>query len=187
MDSSPAPHTVEVRHLRLVAAIASRGSLTSAAELLGLTQPALSHQLRELETKLRTPLFMRTARRMVPTPAGEQLTQLAESILAEVDGFERQIADGEFAEARGTIRLATECYTAYHWLPAVLRAFRDRWPGVDLRIAPEHTSSPTSALREGVLDLAIVHRAVSDKRIRLDPLFDDELVVVMAPDHRLAR
>src|SRR5215217_7741928 len=187
MDSGPPTHTVEVRHLRLVTAIASRGSLTSAAELLGLTQPALSHQLRELETRLRTPLFVRTARRMVPTPAGEQLTQLAETVLAQVLGFERQVTEGEFAEARGTIRLATECYTAYHWLPAVLRAFRDRWPGVDLRIAPEHTGAPTAALREGALDMAIVHRPLPDKRIHFDPLFDDELVVVMAPDHRLAR
>jgi LysR family transcriptional regulator, regulator for metE and metH len=179
--------SIEMRHLRLVGAIATHGSLTGAARILQLTQPALSHQLRELETRLRTPLFLRTTRRMVPTPAGEQLAQLAATVLAQVEGFERQVLEGEFSEARGAIRLATECYTCYHWLPNILKAFNARWPGVDLRIAPEHTASPANALREGALDIAILHRFVPDRRLRLEPLFDDELVVCVSPQHELAR
>ena len=175
-----------MRHLRLISAIAEQGSVTAAARVLDLTQPALSHQLRELEARLRTPLFVRTARRMVPTPAGEQLAQVARSVLGQVDGFERQVVDGDFANARGVIRIATECYTAYHWLPAVLRDFRDRWPNVDLQVGAEHTSAPISALRQGRLDLAVVLSPVADKRILLEPLFDDELVVVTAPDHPFA-
>lgn len=174
---------IELRHLRLVAAISAEGSLTAAARGLRLTQPALSHQLRDLEARLRTPLFVRASRRMVPTPAGEQLTHLALGILGQVRGFEQQALNGDFNAARGTIRLATECYTAYHWLPAVLRIFQDRWPGVELRIAPEHTSAPARALRDGALDLALVHRKTADRRLRFDPLFDDEQVVVVAPDH----
>src|ERR1044071_6923831 len=115
MATSARQPAVGMHHLRLVSAIAEHGSMTLAGRALGLTQPALSHQLRELETRLRTPLFVRTARRLVATPAGEQLTQLATTVLAQVQGFERQVTQGEFAEARGTIRLATECYTVYHW------------------------------------------------------------------------
>ena len=177
---------VEMRHLRLVAAIVEQGSMTAAGRVLNLTQSALSHQLRELEARLRSPLFVRTSRRMVLTPAGEQLAQIARGVLAQVDTFERQVLDGDFADTRGVIRIATECYTAYHWLPAVLREFRDRWPNVDLRVGAEHTSAPISALREGTLDLALVYSGVDDKRIRLEPLFDDELVVVTAPEHRFA-
>src|SRR5215208_6675466 len=177
---------VEMRHLRLVAAIAEQGSMTAAGRVLNLTQPALSHQLRELEARLRSPLFVRTSRRMVLTPAGEQLAQIARGVLAQVDAFERQVLDGEFADARGVIRTATECYTAYHWLPAVLRDFRDRWPNVDLRVGAEHTSATISALREGALDLALVYSRVDDKRIRVEPLFDDELVLITAPEHRFA-
>ena len=178
---------IELRHLRLVAAIASEGSLTAAARGLHLTQPALSHQLRDLETRLRTPLFIRASRRMVPTPAGERLTHLALGVLGQVRAYEEQALAGDFSAAHGTIRLATECYTAYHWLPAVLKIFRDRWPGVELRIAPEHTALPVAAVKEGALDLALVHRRVADRRIRFEPLFDDELVAVVAPTHPWAR
>jgi LysR family transcriptional regulator, regulator for metE and metH len=185
--SQPARQSgVEIRHLRLIVALAEHGSLTSVARLLGLTQPALSHQLRDLEVRLRAPLFERTARRMVLTPVGEQLVHVARRVLAEVDTFERQVGDGEFDAPRGSVRLATECYTAYHWLPSVLREFQARWPKVELRLAPEHTASPIAALRQGSLDLGIVYHRTADRRIRLERLFDDEMVVVTALDHRFA-
>ena len=186
MRQATPPSGIEIRHLRLIAAMAEHGSLTSAARVLGLTQPALSHQLRDLEIRLRSPLFERTARRMVLTPLGEQLTQIARRVLAEVDAFERQVVEGEFSVARGRVRIATECYTAYHWLPSVLREFQNRWPKVELRVAPEHTESPIAALRQGALDLGIVYHRAPDKRIRLEPLFEDEMMVVTAPNHRFA-
>src|SRR3712207_8940841 len=66
--------------------------------------------------------------------------------------------------SRGSVRVATECYTAYHWLPSVLREFQNRWPKVELRVAPEHTASPILALRQGSLDLGIVyHRTRSEE------------------------
>src|SRR6188474_3522498 len=105
---------VEMRHLRLIDAIAEHGSMTLAAGALNLTQPALSHQLRELETRLRTPLFVRTTRRMVPTAAGDQLLGLARTVLSQVNSFERQVLDGELTTTGGRIRLATQCHTAYH-------------------------------------------------------------------------
>lgn len=186
MRNSPRQSGIEIRHLRLIAAIAEHGSLTAAARVLGLTQPALSHGLRDLEVRLRAPLFERTARRMVLTPAGEQLVQVARQVLSEVERFERQIADGDFAVARGKVRVATECYTAYHWLPSVLREFQKRWPSVELSVAPEHTAAPLAALRDGSLDLALVYHRTADKRFRFEPIFDDEMVVVTAPDHRFA-
>jgi LysR family transcriptional regulator for metE and metH len=177
---------IELRHLRLIAALAEHGSLTAVARLLGLTQPALSHQLRDLEVRLRTPLFERTARRMVLTPIGEQLAHVARRVLADVDTFERQVVEGEFSVTRGRVRVATECYTAYHWLPSVLREFKNRWPKVELRVAPEHTPSPVAALRQGTLDLGIVYHRSDDKRIRFEPLFEDEMVMITAPSHRFA-
>jgi LysR family transcriptional regulator for metE and metH len=123
---------------------------------------------------------------MVPTPAGEQLMELARQVLSEVARFERQVADGDFGAARGKVRVATECYTAYHWLPAVLRAFQQRWPSVELSVAPEHTATPIAALREGALDVAVVYHRVADKRVRLEPIFEDEMVLVTSPTHRFA-
>ena len=187
MDSVIGTPAVEIWHLRLVAAVVEHGSLTTAARALHLTQPALSHQLRELEARLHVPLFVRTARRMLPTPAGERLARVARAVLAEVRAFEREVVDGDLAAAQGTVTLAAECDSCYHWLPGALRAFRERWPGVEVRLAPEHTGDPLGALVDGAIDLAIVRRRAADRHIRLDPLFDDELVVVMAPDHPLAR
>jgi LysR family transcriptional regulator for metE and metH len=177
---------VEIRHLRLITAIADHGSVTLAARVLNLTQPALSHQLRELESRLRSPLFVRTARRMVLTRAGEQLAQVARAVLPQIDAFERRAVEDTFATAQGTIRIATQCHTAYYWLPAVLRDFSDRWPGVDVRVSAEHTSAPIAALRDGGLDLALVYSSVADRRIRLEPVFDDEMVVILPPHHPLA-
>jgi LysR family transcriptional regulator for metE and metH len=124
---------------------------------------------------------------MIPTPAGEQLSAIARDVLRALSAFERQVYSGEYDKSRGSLTLATECYTVYHWLPAVLKIFLERWPAVDLRIAPEFTSSPFAALRDGALDMAIVHTPSTDKRIRTDVLFDDEMVVVTSPRHRFAR
>jgi LysR family transcriptional regulator for metE and metH len=186
MAEHPLPPGIELRHLRLVAALAEHGSLTAVARLMGLTQPALSHQLRDLEVRLRSPLFERTARRMVLTPLGEQLAHVARRVLTEVDTFERQVVDGEFSVARGKVRVATECFTAYHWLPPLLREFQDRWPKVELRLAPEHTEAPVAALRHGTLDIAIVYHRTTDRGVRFEPLFEDEMVLIVAPGHRLA-
>ena len=175
---------LELRHLRLVTAIAEEGGVTRAGERLHLTQPALSHQLRDIEERLGTRLFLRLKRRMVPTPAGERLLASARGIVERVEETERAIRraarDGE-----DLVRVAVECYTCYHWLPALLPPFHRRFPRVEVRIAAEETHRPAQALLEGRLDLALVSGNAPDPRLRLRPLFEDELVVVMSPAHPL--
>ena len=174
---------LDLRHLRLVAAVAEAGGQTRAARRLNLTQSALSHQLREIEGRIGAPLFVRASRRMVLTPAGERVLASAQRVLHEVDSLERDLTSGEFAGGAGVVRLATECYTAYHWLPAVLTAFREEWPRVEVRIVPEVTADPVAALLDGALDLAIVAGRADARRLGGTPLFDDELVVVTHPEH----
>ena len=176
---------LETRHLRLAMAVADLGSLTRAAPVLHLTQSALSHQLIELEGRLRTPLFHRVGRRMVPTAAGQRLLKVAKETLPALVAAEEELQRlGSGRDA--LLRLSTECYTCYHWLPSVLESFRKRFPRVDVQIVAEATRYPIQAMFEGKLDLAIVHSPVHDGRLDVQPLFQDELVVVMAPDHRLA-
>lgn len=177
---------LELRHLRLVAAVADAGGQTRAARRLNLTQSALSHQLRELEARVGAPLFIRGRRGMVPTPMGERVLASARRVLHEVEGLERELESGEFAGAAGVIRLATECYTCYHWLPGVLMQFRRAWPRVGIRVMPEATGDPVGALLDGSLDLAIVAGEVDERRLGCQLLFEDELVVVMHPSHPLA-
>jgi len=176
---------VEVRHLKLLRAIVREQGLTRAAAHLHLTQPALSHQLADLERRLGRPLFLRTGRRLVPTEAGERLVRAAEALLPELEKAEQDLALLGAPES-GLIRVSTACYTAYHWLPAALEGFARAFPSVGVQIVVEATRKPIPALLEGRLDLAIVYERSGDRRLEHHVLFDDEMYAVMAPGHRLA-
>jgi len=177
---------LEVRHLQLVAAVADVGSLTRAGERLHLTQSALSHQLRDIESRLGAALFLRVGKRLVLTPAGERLLASARDVLARLEQTESDIR--KIREDRGgLLRLTTECYTCYHWLPALLARYRRRFPRVEVRIDIESTRHPFERLLAGQLELAIVSSPVRDRRLATQPLFDDEFVVIAAPSHPFAK
>jgi len=176
---------LETRHLRLVVAIADYGSLTRAGNQLHLTQSALSHQLSDLESQLAVKLFERLGKRMEPTLAGERLISRARITLQQLREMEhevKQIASGREA----VLRIATECYTCYHWLPPVLKAFGERYPKIEIQIVPGATARPIRALLAGKIDICIVLQRPRDRRVESVPLFDDELVAVVAPTHPLA-
>jgi LysR family transcriptional regulator for metE and metH len=185
-NERPRPLHLDLRHLRLVAAVAESGGQTRAARRLSLTQSALSHQLRELESRIGCPLFIRASRRMVLTAVGERILASARRVLHEVESLERDLTAEAASGGAGVVRLATECYTCYHWLPGVVTAFRQEWPRVDVRIVAEATADPVRALLDGALDLAIVAGDVDERRLGCTSLFEDEQVVVVAPNHPLA-
>jgi LysR family transcriptional regulator for metE and metH len=177
---------LEVRHLRLVAAVAEVGSLTRAGDRLHLTQSALSHQLRDIESRLGAALFLRVGKRLVLTPAGERLLASAKDILERLRQAEDDIRHmGQ--EHAGVLRLTTECYTCYHWLPPLLLRYRRKFPRVEVRIDVAATGQPIEMLLAGKIDLAIVSSPVNDRRLVSRPVFDDELVVVASRRHRFAQ
>ena len=176
---------LEVRHLKLVETVAKEGGLTKAANRLHVTQLALSHQLREIEDKLGTPLFLRLNKKMLLTQAGERLLTSAPAVLDELKRAEediRQIA----LHREGILRISTECYTCYHWLPPVLKPFGREFPRVEVRIVADATRRPIEALLDGRLDLAITSAATRNQKLVFKPLFRDEMVVIVSPDHPLA-
>ncbi len=177
---------LEIRHLRLLAAVAQTGSVTEAGKRLHLTQSALSHQLRDAEERLGAALFLRLGKRMVLTPAGEKLLLSAEKVLDELRAAESQII-GLDGGTRGLIRISTECYTCYHWLPPVLKKFHARYPKVEVSIDAEYTHRPIEALLDGRLDVAILNCTPPPRNasLRLMPMFEDEMVLVLAPKHPL--
>jgi LysR family transcriptional regulator for metE and metH len=177
---------IDIRHLQLVEAITAEGTVTRAAERLNVTQSALSHQMREIEDRLRTPLFLRVNRRLILSPAGERVLDTARRVLGEISAAEEDIARLSTAE-EGTIRISSECYTCYNWLPPLLARFRERYPKVDIEIRPEVTRSTLDALLDGKIDLALIHRVKRASRLCVTPLFTDEIVVITPPGHRLAR
>jgi LysR family transcriptional regulator for metE and metH len=174
---------LELRDLRIVEAITKEGGLTRAAARLNISQPALTYQLRAAEQRVGTDIFRRVGRRLVITPAGERLLRLARLVADEMAHAEEDIRTHATTYV---LRLSTECHTCYHWLPARTRELRDAFPGVTVKIVLEATRQPLPALLEGSLDLAIVASPVRHPRLAYRALFEDDLVVIVHPDHRLA-
>lgn len=176
---------LEIRHLRLVQAIAGSGSLSAAATGLHLTQSALSHQLKVLEETLAVSLFHRHGKKMVITPTGQRVLAAAEKILHELCDMHTDLNNLK----RGTdvcIRLATECYTSFHWLPRVIPLYRQTHPHVRINLQPEIDNNLTAQLTAGELDIAIRMSAANDK-FDSHLLFNDDIVVLMSPKHPLAQ
>jgi LysR family transcriptional regulator, regulator for metE and metH len=176
---------LEVRHLRLIASVAEVGSLTRAGDRLHLTQSALSHQLRDIESRLGAALFLRVGKRLVLTPAGERLLLSAKDILGQLEQAEHDIRQIGKAHA-GVLRITTECYTCYHWLPPLLMRFRRKFPRIEVRIDVDATRHPIETLLAGKIDLAIVSSPVADRRLVSKKVFEDELVIAAARHHRFA-
>jgi len=177
---------LEIRHLRLVSAVAECGSLTRAGDRLHLTQSALSHQLRDIESRLGAALFLRVGKRLVLTPAGERLLASAREVLARLQQTEHDIRQMGRDHA-GVLRLTTECYTCYHWLPPLLTKYRHKFPRVEVRIDVDATRQPVETLLAGKVDVALMSTPVRDRRLTSTPVFDDELIVIAATTHPFAK
>jgi len=173
---------MEIRHLRLIKAIVEEGSITKAIDKLHLTQSALSHQLKEAESQVGTPLFLRTNKKLILTKAGEKLYAIANEILDKLSETELQIKQMVFGEF-GEIRISTECFSSYHWLPSVLKQFHHLYPNVELKIVTEATHYPLKKLLENVIDIGIVSDQIKDDRIKYLELFQDEVVMAVSENH----
>lgn len=166
----------------MVKEVASTGNLTKAADRLFLTQSALSHQLKELESYFDTQLFIREKKQMLLTQAGEVVLQAAEKILQEVAETRAKVRCLTDKEA-GEVRLCTQCYTSYHWLAGFLREFQAVYPKVDIKVELEAaTQDADHHLLANKIDVAITEGDENPK-FNYTPLFQDEFVAIVAPDH----
>ncbi|MBO9702527.1 MAG: LysR family transcriptional regulator [Sporocytophaga sp.] len=173
---------MEIRHLKLVKAIVEEGSISKAIFKLHLTQSALSHQLKEAEYQLGTKIFLRVNKKLVLTKAGEKLYEAANEILDKLSNTQYSIKQMVFGEI-GEIRISTECYSGYHWLPSVMKQFQLLYPNVDLKIVMEATHYPLQKLLANELDIAITSDPVKDENIKYIELFQDELVMLVSENH----
>ena len=170
---------IDIKYLRLIETVASEGSLSGAAKKLFLTQSALSHQLKEIEWQMGTQAFHRVNKKLVITPAGNVVLAAARKILQLVENVDlelKKIASGE----TGQLRLCTECYTCYHWLPPLIKKFNLEYPNIDIHIITENVNEPLSLLKDGKVDVALVHRPERDNSLDYVELFKDEMVLLMS-------
>ena len=175
---------MDLKHLRLVSAIAQHGGLTAAMDELHLSQPALSQRLTSLEKELGVALFSRVGRRMVPTAAGELALETAREVIDKTRSLETKLK--AMAHGERVLRLGAQCYTALHWLPGIMAAFGRKHPRTRLLFVSEATHDVEQALMQGRIDVGIAHSVSEAGRFRRVPLFADELAAIVPIGHRLA-
>ncbi|MCU0802663.1 MAG: LysR family transcriptional regulator [Rhodobacteraceae bacterium] len=177
---------IEFRHLRTIRAIHQAGGLARAAEILNMTQSALSHQVAGLEDQAGVELFVRRSKPMRLSAAGLRMLRLAERILPEVDA----LAD-EFRALRagkvGRLHIAMECHACFEWLFPVLEQFRHSWPDIDVDIRAGLAFEALSALNREEVDLVISSDPVKMDGVTFNPLFDYHPVFVAAAQNPLAQ
>ncbi len=176
---------MELRHLRLLEAVAENGSLAKVVDQLHVSASALSHQLKEVEKEIGLALFHRVNKKLILTDAGRVLLKSAKAVLRELDKAEvdlQHLKDGHYGE----IRIATECYTCYHWLPGVASSFSETYPNVNISIHPEYTGSPIGPLLEGKVDAIITSIPEDNPNLQYVELFRDQQLAVVSEDHTWA-
>ncbi|MEM8788384.1 MAG: LysR substrate-binding domain-containing protein [Pseudomonadota bacterium] len=175
---------VSLKQLRYFAALADAGSFGRAAARVSVTQPALSLQIKELESTLGARLIERTRRDAKLTRAGQQVLARARRILAEVGDLEQaaRLSGG----LSGRLHLGVIPTVAPYLLPAVLTDIRSQAPALDLRVREAMTAPLVELLLRGQLDAAIVALPVADAGVIAEPLFEDRFLLAGAA-HDLAR
>ena len=167
----------------MVCTIAEAGSITHAAQKLFISQSALSQQLKDIESKLKVDLFFRTRKKMILTPVGKSLLDTAQQVIAAVEDKELEIARIASGE-RGELKVGTQCIFCYKWLPEVMRQFQARFPNIALEIGDAR--SLIEELEAKRYHLIITGATDVDKHYDVLPLFTDQLVCIMPPDHPLS-
>ncbi|MDZ7851401.1 MAG: LysR family transcriptional regulator [Halomonas sp.] len=176
---------LELRHLRTLVALRDAGSLVEAAERVHLTQSALSHQIKDLEERLGSPLFLRKSKPVEFTRAGTRLLTLAEQVLPLVRMAERDLARLAGNE-QGRLHMAIECHSCFQWLMPTIDYFRDHWPEVEIDIPGGYHFDPLPALVREQLDLVITADPQPLPGIHYEPLFRYEGLLAVARQHPLA-
>ena len=176
---------IERSHLKIIKALADNGTLTAAANALFLTQSALSHQIRYLEKKLEVSLWEKDGRQLRLTQAGELLLQVARQVLPVFEQTEKTLT--AYGEGRqGILRLGVECHPCYQWLKGILTDFLIKMPEMDVDIVSKFQFSGLEGLLNHHIDLLVTPDVVKKQGVHYEPLFDYELVLLVANSHKLA-
>jgi DNA-binding transcriptional LysR family regulator len=176
---------VTLRQLELLRAVLLRRSLSGAASELGISQPAVSQQMKALARELGTPLFVTRARGLEPTAAARTLGGYAERIL-------RLVAEGDqatrlAARERALLTVVASSTPGVHLLPRRITAYRRLEPGCFPSLEVLNTEEVEARVAAGEADVGVVGGRLRGSRLLAEPWLEDEIVLVVAPDHRLAR
>lgn len=174
------------RRLQVFHAVARLLSFTKAAEVLHMTQPAVTFQIRQLEEQVDTRLFDRTHNRVSLTEAGRIVFEYAEKIFeqyAEMENAIREMTD----DISGSLTIGASTTISEYMLPALFGEFKAKNPDVRLRLRVSNTDGIVSMVENNIIDLGIVEGAVNNKTLLVEVCRRDKLVLIVPPNHELAK
>jgi DNA-binding transcriptional LysR family regulator len=168
--------------LRIFVAVAELQHVTRAASALALSQSAVSSSIAALETQYDIKLFHRIRRNIVLTEAGQQFLSEARAVLARASSAGNMLADLAGLR-RGALTLAASQTVANYWIPKVMQQFHEAYPGISLNLSITNTEQVVRQVAEGTVDLGFVEDQVETDGLDVRAVAQDELVLVVAPDH----
>lgn len=177
---------MDTRQLAAFCAVVERRSFSQAAAALGVTQPAVSQQVRALEKRLGTQLVDRSGRRVVPTEAGTRLYQGAQRLLDLEEQMLSDFAGSVEGPVEGTLAIGASTGPAAIVVPHLLCEFAAEHAGVAVELSVFETQTVVALVAERELELGIVGAARRRRAVEFEPFFDDEVILVCPPGHRLA-
>jgi len=172
-------------HLSIVQEVDKQGSLTAAANVLCLTQSALSHTMKKLEQQLGTAIWLREGRHLRLTQAGEYVLAVANRVLPQLSFAEERLQQFKQGE-RGTLRIGMECHPCYQWLLKVVSPYLTAWPDVDVDVKQKFQFGGIGALFAYEIDLLVTPDPLYKPGLHFEPVFDYEQVLVVGKNHALA-
>jgi len=176
----------EIRQLRYFLEVADAGSFSRAAKRLGVSQPAVSQQLRDLETGVRAVLLQRRGKRTSLTPAGLLFQEHARAILRQIDQSLQELG-GEPGELHGTLRVGVIPYLDVALMPKLLGLFSGEHPGIDLSVLEISSTEIEKELEEGRMDVGLGWVTRHSPNLRYEHLGNDQFTVVVAATHPWAK
>ena len=173
---------MDTDQLRYFLCVAEKGNFTHAGEHLGVSQPTLSRSIQRLEEELGQPVFERKTRSVELTDAGLLLQARVQQILAIIHDVKAEISDDGKS---GRVRVGAIPTIAPFFLPDLLRNFSKRFPLASLIVQEDTTDNLIKRCKQGEIDVAILALPIPAKYLEIDTLFEEELMLVLPPDHPL--
>ncbi|HKH31066.1 MAG TPA: selenium metabolism-associated LysR family transcriptional regulator [Gaiellaceae bacterium] len=177
---------MDTRQLASFCTVVEQQSFSLAAEQLGVTQPAVSLQIRSLEKRLGRQLLDRSGRRVEPTEAGLRLYRSAQRMLALEEQLLEEIADAGEGELAGTLEIGASTGPGGSVVPLLLCEFQRANPSLRISLTVSDTQTIVDQVAARELALGIVGAARRHRGITFEPFLRDEVVLACPPDHRFA-
>jgi DNA-binding transcriptional LysR family regulator len=177
---------MDTRQLAAFCAVVERKSFSQAAERLGVTQPAVSLQIRSLEQRLGRQLLDRSGRRVEPTEAGLRLYASAQRLLALEEQLLEDVTGDDEGELTGTLELGASTGPGGAVVPVLLCQFQEENPGVRVRLTVSDTQTVVEQVADRELELGVVGAARRHRGVVFEPFFRDEVVLATPAGHRFA-